>query len=171
LHWRPGLDILAVDWSAPLHKEDSMTREERKAAQRELAEAKNRADEFKAPKFETEVEANAALSSVAKVLNMKKREEKPTMSKRAKNIIDGLNALPPLPKAPAKPKPDRPCACGCGSTTKRTWAPGHDSNFRGWVMRIERKLLTYDDIPHEGVREAVKREVVRRKNAEKSNVG
>lgn len=66
----------------------------------------------------------------------------------------GLVALPKLPKAARKPKPLVPCACGCGSTTTRTFAPGHDSRLKGWVLRVERNIVKLADIP-DGERQAV----------------
>lgn len=32
-----------------------------------------------------------------------------------------------------------PCACGCGTQTMATFAPGHDNRFYGQVVRGERK--------------------------------
>lgn len=66
-------------------------------------------------------------------------------------------ALAPLPKLPArarKPRPQVQCACGCGALTGRTFAPGHDSRLKGWVLRVERGIVKLADIP-DGERQAV----------------
>lgn len=73
--------------------------------------------------------------------------------KAAKPVKEG--ALPPLPKMPSatrgerekKVRPTKPCACGCGTETKSEWAPGHDARARGWALRIQRGILTIDQVP------------------------
>lgn len=68
----------------------------------------------------------------------------------------GLPAMPRLPRA-RKPKPAQDCSCGCGGQTRGgRFIPGHDSRLKGWLLRVERKVVTLDQIP-EGEREAVKR--------------
>lgn len=63
-------------------------------------------------------------------------------------------AMPPLPKMTSarvaterKAKPVRDCACGCGTQTKSEWAPGHDARARGWAIRIQRGIITIDQVP------------------------
>lgn len=64
-------------------------------------------------------------------------------------------AMPPLPKMQSaaranterKAKPERDCACGCGTKTKSEWAPGHDARAKGWALRIQRGILTIDQVP------------------------
>lgn len=69
---------------------------------------------------------------------------------------DGISvAMPPLPKMQSaaranterKIKPTRDCACGCGTPTKSEWAPGHDARARGWAIRIQRGIMTIDQVP------------------------
>lgn len=64
--------------------------------------------------------------------------------------------LPALPKMPRvrKPKPEVPCACGCGLTTRRVWHPGHDARHHGWVRRVQAGIVTLEQIP-EGERQVV----------------
>jgi len=75
-------------------------------------------------------------------------------------------ALPPLPKMPSvrnrKPKATQPCACGCGTMTQRTWAPGHDARANGWAIRIERDICKMADVP-ENERPGVKIQLAKRK--------
>lgn len=70
------------------------------------------------------------------------------------------SALPKLPSLPRmrKPKPPKECGCGCGEMTKGgEFLPGHDSYLKGLALRIERKLMKYSDIEHEGQRKAVQK--------------
>lgn len=46
-----------------------------------------------------------------------------------------------------KSKPTHPCICGCGLPTKGTWHTGHDGRATGWAIRIEKGLLTIEDVP------------------------
>lgn len=50
-------------------------------------------------------------------------------------------------------KPDVPCWCGCGGTTKSRFVPGHDSRFHGAAKRVARDLADYDEeiakLPHD----------------------
>lgn len=131
--------------------------------------------------FTTEAEANSALAETAKVLRMEQHKEATmaksekvagTKSKKVKaERKDGMAALPPLPKAPAKPKPYKDCQCGCGGKTRGNWMPGHDSYFRGWVLRIERDLIKPSDIENPGIRKAVMAEVKRRHEAASAHDG
>lgn len=105
-------------------------------------------------------EANSKLSETARIINMKQRTqemakknakaEKATTgsAKTPKLRKDGLPELPKLPKvrSAAKQKPLVPCECGCDETTKSRFAPGHDSYLRGLVARVERKIMTLDDV-------------------------
>lgn len=60
-----------------------------------------------------------------------------------------------LPKLPAikranrtsKPKPTKPCMCGCETPTKGDWAPGHDSRAKGWAIRVERGIVKLSEVP------------------------
>jgi hypothetical protein len=143
------------------------SRAERKAAKAAAQVVGDHAAMTEALSFGTVQEANEALASVAKVVNMQDRKNKEGASVTKKNEakakkqsnIPTLMALPKLPRGAAKPRPTKPCACGCETPTKGTWAPGHDSNFRAWVLRVERGVLKVADIPHEGLRAAVKAEV------------
>ncbi len=44
-------------------------------------------------------------------------------------------------------RPTKPCVCGCGTPTKGTWAPGHDGRATGWALRVERGILTLEQVP------------------------
>jgi len=46
-----------------------------------------------------------------------------------------LKSLPSLPST-SKQRPLRPCECGCGLTTQRMFAPGHDSKLKAVVLRV-----------------------------------
>lgn len=73
--------------------------------------------------------------------------------------VPKLPALPKLPKA-RKPKPLVACECGCGGTTTRRFCPGHDGRLHGWVLRVERGLVTLDQVEASdgpGTRAAVER--------------
>lgn len=56
-------------------------------------------------------------------------------------------ALPPMPRSGKRNRPVVPCACGCGQGTKGTWFPGHDGRATGWAVRVEKGLLTLEDVP------------------------
>lgn len=107
-------------------------------------------------------EANAALASVAKVVNMedKKKADAKAAAKVAPVRLnkDGRTKLPPLPKSAGKPKPLKPCKCGCGGQTRSVWVPGHDSRMRGWILRVERGFIKLSEIP-DGERQAVAAEL------------
>jgi hypothetical protein len=55
-------------------------------------------------------------------------------------------ALPRMPKA-RKAKAMHVCACGCGRMTKGTWFPGDDGRATGWAVRIEKGLMTLEQVP------------------------
>lgn len=63
----------------------------------------------------------------------------------------GLTPLPKMPSAGGsksrKPKPFNSCACGCGGQTRSLWVPGHDARAKGWALRIERNIVTMDQVP------------------------
>lgn len=68
---------------------------------------------------------------------------------KGKPVAGGLPKLPALPSAlrARKPKPMQPCACGCNTPTRSTWAPGHDARARGWAIRIERNICKMIEVP------------------------
>ena len=50
--------------------------------------------------------------------------------------------LPSMPKS-RKPKAPKSCECGCGSMTRGgRFVPGHDARLHGWVLRVERKVVS-----------------------------
>lgn len=59
----------------------------------------------------------------------------------------------------------RTCECGCGGNTRRRFVPGHDSILRAWVMRVERRLISLDEIPNLGIRSAVARVLSQRNSS------
>ena len=72
-----------------------------------------------------------------------------------------LSPLPPLPSS-SRRRPVVACACGCGGDTQRRFVPGHDSRLRGWMLRVERGILTLADVASQGSlgeAEAVAREL------------
>lgn len=62
-------------------------------------------------------------------------------------MANRLPALPALPALGRRSRPVHPCVCGCGAGTRGTWAPGHDGRATGWAVRIERGIITIDDVP------------------------
>ena len=58
-----------------------------------------------------------------------------------------LPSLPSMPRSGRKNRPLVPCACGCGGATRGTWFVGHDGRATGWAVRIEKGLMTIDDVP------------------------
>jgi hypothetical protein len=58
-----------------------------------------------------------------------------------------LPSLPSLPRSSRRNRPVVPCACGCGAGTRGTWFPGHDGRATGWAVRVERGMMTIDDVP------------------------
>ena len=82
-----------------------------------------------------------------------------TREANAKVRKDGLAPLPALPKAARKPKPTKPCACGCGLSTRSTWFPGHDARHHGWVLRVLRGVVALEQVP-DGEREVVRQALV-----------
>jgi hypothetical protein len=80
-------------------------------------------------------------------------------------INETLAPLPALPKMARMPRPKiNKCECGCGHLTGNRFVPGHDSRLRGWVLRLERGLVTPDQIP-QGEREAAMRELTKQGKA------
>jgi len=59
------------------------------------------------------------------------------------------NPLPELPKMKRtrKPKPTVACECGCGGQTKSRFVPGHDARLHGWALRVERNVVTLEQVP------------------------
>lgn len=55
--------------------------------------------------------------------------------------------LPAMPRTGRKAKPMHGCACGCGMETRSTWHPGHDGRATGWALRVERGIITIDEVP------------------------
>lgn len=53
-----------------------------------------------------------------------------------------------LPKLPSLPKINaaNPCECGCGGITQNRFVPGHDSKLKAQCIRVERGLLTYQQL-------------------------
>lgn len=103
---------------------------------------------------------------VAKVVSKAIGTAKTEKKERATN----LPALPNLPKAASsrKPKPEVDCLCGCGGKTKGKFMPGHDSYLRSLVLRVERKVMTLDEVEKmvsKGHRLAVERELASKKKA------
>ena len=41
----------------------------------------------------------------------------------------------------------RTCCCGCGRTTKATFAPGHDARVAGWLTRVMRGEKGIGELP------------------------
>jgi len=125
-----------------------MSRKSRENKARREAEAAGTAA-TEAPVFETVGQANEALSEVAKVVNMRerKREKEKKAAAATGKTKSGLGKLPTLAKKRVfKPKPERPCACGCDQMTKSRFTPGHDSRLKALVLRVERKVMTLAEI-------------------------
>jgi len=55
-----------------------------------------------------------------------------------------LASLPSLPSSTTRAHV--PCACGCGRTTTRTFAPGHDARLKGGIVRVVRGLMTLKEV-------------------------
>lgn len=70
----------------------------------------------------------------------------------------GLPSLPSLPSS-ARSRDLKPCECGCSGLTQRRFVPGHDSILKAWRIRVERDVVKLEDIPHDGLRAAVAREL------------
>lgn len=49
-------------------------------------------------------------------------------------------------KREAKPKVMSKCLCGCGEMTAKSFFPGHDSRFKGWLISLERGTETMDSL-------------------------
>ena len=56
-----------------------------------------------------------------------------------------LVRLPALPSG-TRSKVYVDCKCGCGGQTQSTFVPGHDSRLRGWILRVERGVMTLAEI-------------------------
>jgi len=68
-----------------------------------------------------------------------------------------LSSLPALPSS-ARTRPLRACSCGCGGTTQRTFCPGHDSQLKAAIIRVQRGAMTLAEIEQhagKGCRKAV----------------
>lgn len=152
------------------------SRAERKAARHSFEDAQALAQSIKdaealktgEAKFNTLEEANTALSQTARVLNMNEKKKESEKRTQQKAIKAGgrvtKSGLPALPKAKSarKPKPEVDCECGCGGKTKSRFCPGHDSYLRGLVIRVQREVMTLDEIGEKigkGQRAAVEAEL------------
>lgn len=58
-----------------------------------------------------------------------------------------LPSLPSMPRTGRKNRPLTHCACGCKGLTRGTWFVGHDGRATGWAVRIEKGIITIDDVP------------------------
>lgn len=84
-----------------------------------------------------------------------------TQTAQTGDKVNNNKSLPTLPSLPSIRRSLRSCECGCGGSTQRRFVPGHDSKLRAWVIRVERDIVKLEDIPHDGIREAVAREMGR----------
>lgn len=99
-----------------------------------------------------------AKKNTATVTNIE--EGMASKKKAAPSNVDekGRVRLPPLPRAGKKQKPQKECECGCQQLTRSRYVPGHDSYLRGWVLRVERKIVKISEVPEQH-QAAVKREM------------
>lgn len=90
-------------------------------------------------------------AAVPKVKAETKAPAAPKEPKEPKAPRITASGLPPLPKLPSINRPRKkkiqPCACGCGTDTSKTWAPGHDARAKGWALRIDRGICKMSDVP------------------------
>lgn len=42
---------------------------------------------------------------------------------------------------------DKKCLCGCGTNTTNYFAPGHDSKFKSWMVKVERGDMAPEQLP------------------------
>jgi hypothetical protein len=120
--------------------------------------------------FETEEDANVALSKAARVINMNEKQKEKV---RKASRVGNLPALPKLPKG-RKEKPEHECECGCGDMTRARFAPGHDSYVRGWAIRVERKVVKFSEVPgpqQPAVKAMIKERALKAKEAAAAEVG
>jgi len=116
---------------------------------------KNAQNARKGKKAAAEAEATTTVAPEApegKVIQMSERKSKKgTAPKLTKGDGTGMTKLPSLAKARVrKPRPTRPCACGCGGETKSRFCPGHDSYLRGLVIRVQREVMSLDEVEERG---------------------
>lgn len=103
----------------------------------------------KARKGDKPVKAKVEVAPVAATFEVVAPVAK-VKEKKVLVTVEGVMAkLPAMPRAAKsrKAKPEVDCACGCGSTTKGTWAPGHDARAKAWAIRVERDIITIDQVP------------------------
>lgn len=127
-------------------------------------------------------EANTRLADASRVINMKEAKMRADAKKGGgaksgrKPGAAGSGKLPPMPRAAGRKRerPDKPCECGCGGTTKSRFCPGHDSYLRGLALRVYREVMTLDDVRKlaggeigKAQAEAVEREIKEMKKAGK----
>lgn len=67
-------------------------------------------------------------------------------TRKREHTMNPMQAMPKMPSA-KKNKPSRECACGCQGLTKSIWVSGHDGRATGWAIRVERGVMTIDDVP------------------------
>jgi hypothetical protein len=124
--------------------------EDSKVSRAEKRAARKAAQEAPAPKqeFDTAGEANEALADTARVINMKQKVDEKAAAQSKKERKAPFGKLPSLPRSASakKPKPTRPCECGCNGETKSRFMPGHDSYFRGLIIRVQRDIMTLKDV-------------------------
>lgn len=58
-----------------------------------------------------------------------------------------MNKMPTMPRLSKKSKTQTACVCGCGGMTGGTWVSGHDGRATGWAIRVERGILTLEEVP------------------------
>ena len=151
----------------------------RKLDQEALQKASDEAAGLNRESFNTLEEANAALAEESKVVNLKEhasKRAKRTAKGERKSAVKAGGRLPGLPKGPRgkRNRPEVPCECGCGGTTKSRFVPGHDSYLRGLVLRVHREVMTLADVEKHGgkdQREAVVKEMKAMKAAGKLAIG
>lgn len=61
--------------------------------------------------------------------------------KRELNMASAAKTKEAKPKREKAEVQTRPCACGCGNETRRTWYPGHDAKFHGAERRLAKGLM------------------------------
>lgn len=135
-----------------------------KKQQREEAKAKKAADQAAIKAAEDKArEQNTNTTVEPPVEPVKAAKEKKQAKPQTVTLPDGtvktLVAIPAA-KRTRKPKPGKPCECGCGAMTKGgRFLPGHDSRLHSWARAVEAGRVAIKDIP-DGERQAVEKHML-----------
>lgn len=104
-----------------------------------MGKRKRRRQELIDPEYQRQEsgKANEGTSEPDEGLQLARTGELERLAEANQDPEEAATALVPKAKARTRKTPEsRPCACGCGQPTARSFAPGHDQRLWGVAQRV-----------------------------------